>query len=166
MGLNCNTVNRFLKALRERLAQSCENCHQLFGKIEVDEFLSVPDVKGNRGGLYRSKNTLIGDHSRKGRPGERFIHSNGWIGYNGRVDVRYGKHLRVDHGLRTSLFRSAHINWIEGFWGFAKFRRTRLRRMSHSIFYLQLKESEFRYNHRDQDLYKSILQMTRKNPLF
>jgi hypothetical protein len=26
------------------------------------------------------------------------IYSDGWRGYNGLVDVGYGKHLRVDHG--------------------------------------------------------------------
>ncbi len=33
--------------------------------------------------------------------------------------------------------------------------------MSRSTFYLHLKECEFRFNHRDEDLYKLLLKITR-----
>jgi len=37
--------------------------------------------------------------------------------------------------------------------------------MSKSTFYLHLKETEFRFNHRNEDVYKLLLQMLRSNPL-
>jgi len=36
-GLNRNTVNRFLRAIRERLAEFCEQQSPFSGEIEVDE---------------------------------------------------------------------------------------------------------------------------------
>ena len=66
-----------------------------------------------------SKNTL--QAIIRGKVGlESVIYSNGWRGYNGLVDVGYGKHLRVDHGKDQFVSGPAHINGIEGFWGFAK----------------------------------------------
>ncbi|MCS3903014.1 transposase-like protein [Methylohalomonas lacus] len=93
------------------------------------------------------------------------IYSDGWRGYNSLVDVGYGKHLRVDHGRDEFVRDKAHINGIEGFWGFAKSRLTRFRRMKKATFYLHLKECEFRFNHRGQNLYPVLLILCRKRPL-
>ena len=38
-----------------------------------------------------------------------------------------------------------------GFWGYAKTRLSRFTGMNPSTFYLQLKECEFRFNHRGQN---------------
>ncbi|MEW6594626.1 MAG: IS1595 family transposase, partial [Thermodesulfobacteriota bacterium] len=35
-----------------------------------------------------------------------------------------------------------------------------------TTFYLHLKECEFRFNYRDQDMYRMILKIIQKNPLF
>lgn len=78
----------------------------------------------------------------------------------------YGKHLRVDHSSNEFVRGKAHINGIEGFWGYAKSRLTKFRGMSPATFYLHLKECEFRFNFRGQNLYKVMLKIIRKNPLF
>lgn len=96
---------------------------------------------------------------------ESIIYSDGWRGYNGLVDVGYGKHLRVDHGRDEFANGRAHINGIEGFWGFAKTRLVRFRGMRPETFNLHLKECEFRFNHRGQYLYKLILKILRDRPL-
>ncbi len=92
------------------------------------------------------------------------INSDGWRGYNGLVDVGYEKHLRVHHGKNKLVRGKAHINGIEGFWGFAKVRMAKFRGMNKTTFYLHLKETEFRYNNRHQDIYKMILKLCRDNP--
>ena len=93
------------------------------------------------------------------------IYSDGWRGYNGLVDVGYGKHFRVDHGNDEFVDGRTHINGIEGFWGYAKSRLTRFRGMSPKTFYLHLKECEFRFNYRGNDLGKMIFRLLRKQPL-
>ena len=50
----------------------------------------------------------------------RIIYSDGLCGYNGLVDVGYGKHLRVDHNKDEFALGRNHINGIEGFWGDAE----------------------------------------------
>jgi transposase len=46
-GLNRNTVNRFLKAIRIRLAEFCEQQSPFSGEIEVDEsFFGARRIKG------------------------------------------------------------------------------------------------------------------------
>jgi transposase-like protein len=88
---------------------------------------------------------------------ESVIHSDGWRGYNGLVDIGYAKHLRVDHGRNEFVRGRSHINGIEGFWGFAKSRLSRFRGMHKSTFYLHLKECEFRYNNRNENMYDLLL---------
>jgi len=188
-GLNRNTVNRFLRAIRERLAEFCEQQSPFSGEIEVDEsFFGARRVKGKRGRGAYGKTIVFGVFKRSGKvyteivpdcskatlqaiirgkvEPESIIYSDGWRGYNGLVDVGYGKHLRVDHGRNEFARGKTHINGIEGFWGFAKTRLTRFRGMNKTTFFLHLKESEFRFNHRQQNLYKMILKIILKKPLF
>ncbi|MDL2261839.1 IS1595 family transposase, partial [Methanimicrococcus sp. OttesenSCG-928-J09] len=53
-----------------------------------------------------------------------------------------------------------------GFWGFSKTRLSRHKGIQKKYFYLHLKECEFRFNYRNEDLYLKILEIIRKNPLF
>jgi hypothetical protein len=47
--------------------------------------------------------------------------------------------IRVDHDRNEFARGKAHINGIEGFWGFAKTRLTLFRGMSSAIFILHIK---------------------------
>ena len=187
--LNRNTVNRYLRGVRERIAAFCENQTPFAGEIEVDEsYFGAQRVKGRRGRGAFGKTAVFGVFKRngcvyteivpdcskatlqgiiRGRVDlDSVIYSDGWRGYNGLVDVGYGKHLRVDHGRNEFARGRTHINGIEGFWGFAKSRLTRFRGMSKQTFYLHLKECEFRFNHRRENLYSILLRLCRDNPLF
>ena len=55
---------------------------------------------------------------------------------------------------------------IESFWGYAKTRLSRFRGMNKFTFHLHLKECEFRFNHRGENLYILLLKIFRANPLF
>ena len=83
----------------------------------------------------------------------------------------YKKHYRVHHGKNEFAKKDRrrriknHINGIENFWGLAKVRLSKFRGMNKETFYLHLKESEFRFNHRKENLYKLILKMIKNNPL-
>jgi len=49
-GLNRNTVNRYLKAIRQRIAEFCEQASPVCGEVEMDEsFFSARRVKGKSG---------------------------------------------------------------------------------------------------------------------
>lgn len=189
VALNRNSVNRYLRAVRERIAEFCETQSPFSGEIEVDEsFFGARRIKGKRGRGASGKTIVFGILKRNGKvyteivPDcskatlqavirgrvtlDSIIYSDGWRGYNGLVDVGYGKHFRIDHGRNEFAKGSTHVNGIEGFWGFSKTRLSRFRGMSKSTFYLHLKECEFRFNYRDQDLYQLLIKMIKNQPLF
>ena len=189
IGLNRNSVNRYLRAIRQRIAEFCETQSPFSGEIEVDEsYFGARRIKGKRGRGASGKTIVFGVLKRHGKvyteivPDcskatlqavirgkvtlDSVIYSDGWPGYNGLVDVGYGKHLRIDHGRNEFAKGSTHVNGIEGFWRFSKTRLSRFRGMSKSTFYLHLKECEFRFNYRGQDLYKILIKMIKNQPLF
>ena len=188
-GLNRNTVNRYLTRIRTRIAEFCEQQSPVRGEIEVDEsYFGGKRIKGKRGrGAYK-KTPVFGIFKRGGKvyteivpdcakttlqaiirgrvDPDSVIHSDGWRGYNGLVDLGYKKHYRVNHGADQFVDRKCHINGIESFWAYAKGRLTKFHGIANSTFYLHLKECEFRFNYRNKNLYKLLLKMFRDNPLF
>jgi transposase len=67
---------------------------------------------------------------------------------------------------RTSSHKGGvHINGIEGFWGFAKVRLAKFKGIPDATFHLHLKETDWRFNHRHSDKYKTLLTYLRKFPL-
>jgi transposase-like protein len=186
--LNRNTVNRLLQGIRERIAVACEAESPFSGEIEVDEsYFGARRVKGVRGRGAKGKTIVFGlfkrhshvyteivpDCSRATLQGiirgrvdpASVIHSDGWRGYNGLVDLGYQKHYRVQHGENEFANAHSHINGIESFWAYAKTRLVRFRGMQKHTFYFHLKECEFRFNHRHEDLPKLVLKMCRGFPL-
>ena len=189
VGLNRNTVNRYMRLFRERIAEYCEHEFPLQGEIEVDESYFGPKrVKGKRGRGAGGKTPVFGILERRGKvyteivpdcakrtlqriirgkvEPDSIIHSDHWRGYDGLVDMGYKKHFRVNHGVNQFVQGKGHINGIESFWSFAKRRLDKFHGLPKTTFYLHLKESEFRFNHREQDIYQVMLKMFRKYPLF
>ena len=92
------------------------------------------------------------------------IHSDKWRGYNGLVDVGYPKHFRVDHRDNKFTNGKSHINGIESFWSYAKRRLQKFNGINKKNFKLHLKECEFRFNNRDKNIYKLLLNFLYKYP--
>ena len=187
-GVNRNTVNRYVTAFRERIARYCEAESPVKGEVEVDEsYFGARRVRGIRGRGARGKTIVFGlfkrndnvyteivpDCSRATLQGiirgrvdlESVIHSDGWRGYDGLVDLGYQKHFRVQHSHNEFSNKHSHINGIESFWSYAKTRLVRFRGLQKQTFYLHLKECEFRFNHRQEDIYLLVLKLLRENPL-
>ena len=187
--LNRNTVNRYLTLIRKRIAEFCEQESPFKGEIEIDEsYFGGKRLKGKRGrGAYK-KTPVFGILKRGGKvyteivpdcakatlqgiirgrvDPDSVIHSDGWRGYNGLVDLGYKKHYRVNHGSDEFVNFKSHINGIESFWSYAKRRLAKFHGIADSTFHLHLKECEFRFNYRNRDLYKILLKMFRDRPLF
>jgi transposase-like protein len=187
-GVSVRSVNSIFLKIRRRLAAICDAQPLLEGTVEVDESYFGPHrIKGKRGRGAGEKTIVFGILKRgdrvwtqivpdaKKRTLQRVIrgkvsldsviHSDGWVGYDGLVDVGYAKHLRVSHSENEFADRSNHINGIESFWSFAKHRLAQFKGVPKHTFYLHLKETEFRFNHRHGDPYKLLLRMLREDPL-
>jgi transposase len=85
------------------------------------------------------------------------IYTNRFRSYNGLVSYGF-KHRRIDLGKKFAKGK-VYINGIEGFWSFAKERLMIYHGVDPLKFPLYLKELEFRYNHRDRDLFNDLLQV-------
>ncbi len=96
---------------------------------------------------------------------ESIIHSDSWRGYNGLVDLGYKKHYCVHHVKNEFANGKKHINGIESFWPYAKRRLIKFHGIPKATFYFHLKECEFRFNYRKQNIYQIILNLMRNNLL-
>ena len=186
--LNRNTINRYLKLMRARMVEVCKKDSPMSGEVEVDEsYFGASRVRGKRGRGARGKTIVFGLLKREGKVYTEIvpdvkkdtlqaiirgkvdinsvIHSDGWRGYHGLVDVGYDKHFRVHHGENEFVRGNSHINGIESFWSYAKIRLVKFHGLDKKSFNLHLKECEFRFNHRGEDLYKLLLKIFRNNPL-
>ena len=187
-GISVRSINTLYLRLRRRLAEHCEQVSPLGGELEADESYFGPRrVRGLRGRgagrktvvfglLKRGDNVyteIVPDASKRtlqaiirGKADiASIIHTDRWRGYDGLVDVGFDKHLRVNHGNNEFARGSVHVNGIESFWSYAKRRLVQFNGVPRHTFYLHLKETEFRFNHRHVDLYKALLSLLRSNPL-
>ena len=188
-GLTRKTVTSIFLKIRRRLAQQCERQSPFAnGDVEVDEsYFGARRVRGKRGRGAAGKTIVFGLLKRddqvyteivpdckkatlqaiiRGRVRlDAVIHSDGWRGYDGLVDVGFAKHYRVDHGKDEFARGTHHINGIESFWSYAKRRLQKFNGVSSQTFYLHLKECEWRFNNRSKNLYRELLKLLRKYPL-
>jgi transposase-like protein len=187
-GVSVRSVNDIFLKIRRRLAVISEAQSPFEGKVEIDESYFGPTrVRGKRGRGAGQKTIVFGILKRGENVYTRIIpnaakstlrkvirghvalssviHSDKWIGYDGLVDVGYAKHLRVRHADREFAVKDNHINGIESFWSFAKHRLSRFHGIAKHTFYLHLKETEFRFNHRHGNLYWVLLKLFREDPL-
>ena len=186
--VSLRSVTVIFDKLRKKIAYWCVKETPFDGIIEVDESYFGPRrIPGKRGRGASGKTIVFGVFKRQGKvyteivPDARkktlqaiirgkvalesVIHSDGWRGYNGLVDVGYDTHYRVHHGQDEFVRGTSHINGIESFWSFAKRRLAQFNGIPTRSFYLHLKETEFRFNHRNDNLYHTMLKRLRKDPL-
>lgn len=187
-GLSRRSVTDIYQKIRVKITEWSVEQSPIQGIIEVDEsYFGAKRIPGKRGrgaggktivfGLFKragnvyteivpnaSKKVLQGIIRGKVQP-KSIIHSDGWRGYDGLVDVGYDKHYRVHHGADEFARGSSHINGIESFWSFAKRRLTKFNGVAKHTFNLHLKETEFRFNHRNTNLYKVLLTRLKNDPL-
>lgn len=186
--VSLRSINSIYLRMRERMAVWCLQRSPLCGELEADESYFGPRrVRGKRGrgaggktivfGLLKrgdqvyteivpdaSKRTLQAIIRGKADP-LSVINTDGWRGYDGLVDIGFDKHFRVNHGQNEFVRGAHHLNGIESFWSFAKRRLAQFNGVAKHTFALHLKECEFRFNHRHQNLYLAMLKLLRENPL-
>lgn len=187
-GLNYRTVHRIYHLLRERTVELTLNELKPFaGEIEVDEsYFGARRVRGRRGRGAGGKTPVLGLHKRGDRVflsvvrncsrrelmpvlrgnilSQSDIYTDGWKAYDGLVTSGF-RHHRVHHHANEFVRGKNHVNGIESFWSFAKHRFLKLHGIHKHKFLFHLKECEFRWNHRRDNLYLFLLKNLRQNPL-
>ena len=186
--ISLRSVNTIYLKLRRQIAVVCEQQSPLQGAVEVDEsYFGARRVRGKRGRGAYGKTIVFGLFKREGMvyteivpdctkatlqgvirghiAPDTVIHSDGWRGYDGLVDIGFDKHFRVNHSAKEFARGEYHINGIESFWSYAKRRLQKFNGVAKHTFYLHLKETEFRFNHRRDNLYLALLRLLKLNPL-
>jgi transposase-like protein len=154
----------------------------LVGDVEVDESYFGPRrVKGKsskRGRGTSFKKVVFGIYERNGCVYTRIIqnckkrtlhavmtrkialsstiYSDSWKGYNGLVDVGFDKHFRINHKKNEFSRSGVHVNGIESFWAYTKWRLTKFKGVKKN-FVLHLKECEWRWKKSADVQYQELL---------
>lgn len=188
LGLDYETVSRRYAIFREAIIQHSEKeFKRLRGKVEADESYFGGRRKGNRGRGAFNKQAVFGILERNGRVYTAIVDNvsaktlfdhikkttrKGSVFYTDDFksykDLKqYGKHNRVKHS-KTFGKGHHHINGIEGFWSYAKERFHKYHGINKRNYLQYIKEMEFRFNHRNEQLYQLLIgvihQFGPKNP--
>jgi len=168
--------------------QWCRERSPLAGELEADEsYFGARRVRGKRGRGASGKTIVFGLLKRDGcvyteiipnaskatlqaiirgkADINSVIHTDGWHGYGGLVDIGFDRHFRVNHGNNGFVRGKHHVNGIESFWSFAKRRLAQFNGIAKHTFDPHLKECEFRFNHRHENLYLALLKLLREQTL-
>ena len=186
--VNRKTSQRVYALLRKRVvALAMEEAKPFTGEVEIDESYFGPRrVRGRRGRGASGKTPVIGLLKRGGKVftsvvancsraelepvikgqvlSRATVYTDGWLGYDGLLLSGY-KHHRIYHHENEFARGKNHVNGIESFWSYAKFRFIKLRGVRKEFFLLHLKESEWRWNHRRDNLDSILLKNLRLQPL-
>lgn len=187
-GVSVQSTQRLYDRLRLRILElAWEEARPFTGEVEVDESYFGPRrVRGKRGRGAAGKTPVIGLLKRGGKVftqivencskqelmpvvkgqvlSKATVYTDGWASYDGLVLDGY-KHHRIHHDDNEFARGKNHVNGIESFWSFAKLRMAKLRGIRADFFLTHLKESEWRFNHRNDNLYSLLLNNLRSYPL-
>jgi len=177
LNINYNVVHRKFMHFRRCISNYCNNeARKLNGELEIDESYFGGKRKGNRGRGAKNKaivfgilerngkvytvivkdvsaDTLMNEIKNKAKKGSVF-YTDGWKSYASLQ--QYGKHNIIDHD-KELVNNHNHINGIEGFWSFAKERFHKYHGIKMNNYPLYIKEMEFRFNHRNKNVYKLLI---------
>lgn len=183
--LNRNTVNRYYALFRQVVfRETVVMLEKEVGIFEADEsYFGARRVRGLRGRKAAGKTPVFGLLKRGGNVFVSIvkncskeelmpiiqghilegstIHTDGWKAYDGLILNGY-EHYRVYHAKHEFARGKSHVNGIESFWSFAKRRLAKFNGVAGHQFFLHLKECEFRFNHRYDNLEKTLVKIMRK----
>lgn len=187
--LNLNTVDRIFNKIRIRILEKSQAVFIEQSEFEADE-AHFSSRTGKRKHVHGAdeKNIVIGLYGRKGKvyteivPNDKakalqviircqadikdVIHTHGWHNYDALVELGHEKVFRVHHDSNEgSSGCDILVNDVENFWRYAKRRLAKFKGIPKDKYELYLKETEFRFNARGQNIYLILLKEFRDNPL-
>jgi transposase-like protein len=186
-GISRRTISDMYQKLRLRVHDLTLLDEKFSGDIEVDESYFGPRrIRGKRGRGARGKIPVVGLLKRNGKVytsviknceketllpiiqgkilEESTIYTDGWKSYDSLILKGY-KHYRIYHSKNEFARGKNHVNGIESFWSYAKRRISKFNGVPKNKFILHLKESEWRFNHRYDNIYLILMKELRENPL-
>ena len=186
-GISRRTISDIYQKLRLRIYDLTLLDEMFSEEVEVDESYFGPRrIRGKRGRGAKGKIPVVGLLKRNGKVytsviknceketlipiiqgkilEESTIYTDGWKSYDSLILKGY-KHYRICHSKNEFARGKNHVNGIESFWSYAKRRIAKFNGVPKNKFILHLKESEWRFNHRHDNIYLILMKELRKNPL-
>lgn len=159
-GISRNSINSYIKAIRVAIAQQADphyssyrfnnnflffgltkqNQHIHIHYIPIDESFKIASIIKNRNSEIQSIDDAIP--------------------YHGLIDFSHKKH----YGIKKNVLNKSEFD-TSYFWGYITMRLMRFRGISNQTVMLHLRECEYRFNNRNENLYKLMLKLFRKEPL-
>ena len=179
------TVGKFFRFLRQLIYdQSVKELEELrmSGEIEMDETMFGGRRPGKRGWGAAGKQIVFGIYRRNGQvatfpistreasalmpivgrttvPEASLYYTDDWRAY-GSLPIRGNRVVVSKRKGRPS--GKDHLNGIEGFWSYAKHWLYQYRGVPKQYFHLYLKEVEFRFNHRKENLIPIVKRLVKE----
>lgn len=187
VSISRNTINKIYKKIRIRILQMSVQNTSFSGEVELDEsYFGARRIRGKRGRGAAGKTPVFGVLKRDGLVYVEVVRNcskdsllpiiqgkilegttiftDGWKAYDGLILNGYD-HYRIFHSNNGFARGKNHVSGIESFWSFAKRRLAKFNGLTDQYFILHLKETEVRFNYRNDDFYKILLKEFRTNPL-
>ncbi len=188
--LNRNTLNRYYMLIRRRIAEYCETEGSYLGHFNNADLLNSSQIRSQAEWYFLSDISMVfGICVKGGRIYAEIIRENElpddknmlasrqgiecffnsydrprWKEYKAIVDYGSGRYVRTISDAGD--FEQVHdLKSCDLFWGYAKNRLMKFNGISKATLYLHIKECEFRFNCRNQNLYKMLLKIIREHPL-
>lgn len=191
-GISRITVNAYLKMIRTHIALYCEERNPIHHSNGTNGYHTMersiaslqqpyPNgtiLKKSFYGLFKHGNTIHADKMSdvdqswlydwlKGRTvaSPELIEKYRLNLYSGIMDFNSVKLFRVNTGFPNYTKGKAQIDEIDLFWGLLKSRLVKFRGLNGGTLYLHVKETEFRYNFRSEDIFELLVNIIHKRPL-
>ena len=177
LNLEYKSVHKKFMQFRKLISDYCnQEAKKLNGELELDESYFGGKRKDNRGRGAKNKAIVFGILERKGKIYTKIVenvsaetlmneiknktnkgsvfYTDGWKSYASLE--QFGKHNVIDHD-KELVNNHNHINGIEGFWSFAKERFHKYHGISKINYPFYVKEMEFRFNNRNENVFKLLI---------
>lgn len=175
ISLNRNTVNRYLNELRERMAEFGERFAPFKSELIVDnqnnsrhafsdKLVDNIGFLKRRGKVYSNMltnvvpNKLYKFIKDKTSSNDVIIHAVDIKESYGMVAIGYDNNTQ-------NITDQSYVDDLNKYWDFVKKRIAKFQGIAKHKMYVHMKECEFRFNFRNDDLYDVILKMLATKPL-
>lgn len=186
-GISRITVNAYFKLIRTHIAKFCEERSPLQHTNGSIAFLPMENgtIATNGNGLKKSfygifKGDLSIHTDKMGHIDVQWLYD--WLKgkiegdketiekhrlhiYSGIADFNNVRLYRINGAIPNMARSKSHMDEIDMFWGMLKSRLIKFRGLNSSTLYLHVKETEFRYNYRESDLFELLMEILHKRPL-
>ncbi|HUQ65542.1 MAG TPA: hypothetical protein VM101_05285 [Flavitalea sp.] len=179
-GISRITVNAYLKMIRTHIAEfnaDQDPNHRNGKSTGLNGVCIEQTIRKSLYGIYKSGERIITEKV----SGIESNWLNDWLKgkvnaepaviekhrlhiYQGIVDFNSIRLYRLNTPSGLAKGRSA-IDEIDMFWGLLKSRLVKFRGLNCSTLYLHVKETEFRYNHRNEEIYDLLVNILQRKPL-